>query len=157
MAVRRCQMSRTCCVCMCVYTCVCMYVLMNVCMCACICVRVCVCARARVCAYVCGRVRACVCVYVCGRVRGTYLTKGIYGAWLLFFVSARTNKRHHLHDLCVRVWVRMCVCVRMCVFFRARACMRDHQTRKTKRHTPIKRAPGRHELSCLLSSASLCL
>jgi len=27
--------------------------------------------------------------------RGTYLPKGIYGAWLLFFVSARTNKRHH--------------------------------------------------------------
>jgi hypothetical protein len=25
----------------------------------------------------------------------TYLPKGIYGAWLLFFVSARTNKRHH--------------------------------------------------------------
>ena len=24
-----------------------------------------------------------------------YLPKGIYGAWLLFFVSARTNKRHH--------------------------------------------------------------
>ncbi len=26
---------------------------------------------------------------------GTYLPKGIYGAWLLFFDSARTNKRHH--------------------------------------------------------------
>ena len=26
---------------------------------------------------------------------GTYLPKGIYGAWPLFFVSARTNKRHH--------------------------------------------------------------
>ena len=25
--------------------------------------------------------------------------KGIYGAWLLFFVSARTNKRHHLNPL----------------------------------------------------------
>ena len=25
----------------------------------------------------------------------TYLPQGIYGAWLLFFVSARTNKRHH--------------------------------------------------------------
>jgi len=24
-----------------------------------------------------------------------YLPKGIYGAWILFFVSARTNKRHH--------------------------------------------------------------
>jgi hypothetical protein len=28
---------------------------------------------------------------------GTYLPKGIYGAWLLFFVCARTNKRHHHH------------------------------------------------------------
>jgi len=26
---------------------------------------------------------------------GTYLPKGIYGACLIFFVSARTNKRHH--------------------------------------------------------------
>jgi hypothetical protein len=25
----------------------------------------------------------------------TYLSEGMYGAWLLFFVSARTNKRHH--------------------------------------------------------------
>ncbi len=29
----------------------------------------------------------------------SYLPKGIYGAWLLFFVSARTNKRHHHHHL----------------------------------------------------------
>jgi hypothetical protein len=28
---------------------------------------------------------------------GTYLPQGIYGARLLFFVSARTNKRHHHH------------------------------------------------------------
>ena len=28
----------------------------------------------------------------------TYLPKGIYGAWLLNFVSARTNKRHHHHS-----------------------------------------------------------
>ena len=27
----------------------------------------------------------------------TYLPKGIYGAWLLNFVSARTNRRHHHH------------------------------------------------------------
>ena len=32
------------------------------------------------------------------QVYGTYLPQGIYGARLLFFVSARTNKRHH-HDL----------------------------------------------------------
>ena len=30
---------------------------------------------------------------------GTYLPQGIYGARLLFFVSARTNKRHHHHRL----------------------------------------------------------
>ncbi len=28
---------------------------------------------------------------------GTYLPQGIYGAWVLFFVSTRTNKRHHHH------------------------------------------------------------
>ena len=28
-------------------------------------------------------------------LEGTYLPKGIYGAWLLNYVSARTNKRHH--------------------------------------------------------------
>ncbi len=28
-------------------------------------------------------------------ISGTYLPKGIYGDWLLFFVSARTNKRRH--------------------------------------------------------------
>ncbi len=33
----------------------------------------------------------------------TYLPKGIYGAWLLFFVSARTNKRHH-HHLLAYLW-----------------------------------------------------
>jgi hypothetical protein len=35
---------------------------------------------------------------------GTYLPLGIYGARLLFFVSARTNKRYHHH-------VNVCVCV----------------------------------------------
>ena len=32
-------------------------------------------------------------------IYGTYLPQGIYGARLLFLVSARTNKRHHHHLL----------------------------------------------------------
>jgi hypothetical protein len=32
------------------------------------------------------------------RADTAYLPKGIYGAWLLNFVSARTNKRHHHHS-----------------------------------------------------------
>ena len=39
------------------------------------------------------------------------LPKGIYGTWLLFFVSARTNKRHHHHkrfgDCCGVMWVAL--------------------------------------------------
>jgi hypothetical protein len=29
------------------------------------------------------------------RGHNTYLPQGLYGAWLLFFVSARKNKRNH--------------------------------------------------------------
>jgi hypothetical protein len=39
-----------------------------------------------------------------------YLPQGIYGARLLFFVSARTNKRHHHHKtlvyMCINVFER---------------------------------------------------
>ena len=156
MAVRRCQMSRTCCVCMCVYACVSMYVRMNVCMCACICECVCVRVWARVCVCMCAG--ACVRAYVCmcagACVVSTFLK--VYmelGSYFLFL-------QEQIKDIiCMHLCVCVCVCVfvRTCVCVRARACMRDHQTRKTKRHTHIKRAPGRHELSCLLSSASLCL
>ena len=118
-------------VCMCVHvrTYECVHVCMHLCVC------VCVCARARVCVYVCGRVRASVCVYVCGRVRGTYLPKGIYGAWLLFFVSARTNKRHHLHAFmcaCVCAYVLVCAYVYLCG--RVRACVTTRHAKQKDTH-----------------------
>ena len=54
-------------------------------------------------------------------------------------VHVRTYECVHVcMHLCVRVCVRMCVHVRMWLFVRARACMRDQQTRKTKRHTHKK-------------------
>ena len=37
-----------------------------------------------------------------------YLPQGIYGARLLFFVSARTNKRHHHHLPWAGGWIRSC-------------------------------------------------
>ncbi len=41
---------------------------------------------------------------------GTYLPQGIYGARLLFFVSARTNKRHHV-NMCVLLHCTASFCV----------------------------------------------
>ncbi len=61
----------------------------------------------------------CMCVYYCTLLlrfcnrpdKMSYLPKGIYGAWLLFFVSARTNKRHHHHRAVHLVRERECVYV----------------------------------------------
>ena len=39
---------------------------------------------------------------------------------------------------CVHVCMHLCVRVCVCKYMRARACMRDHQTRKTKSHTHKK-------------------
>ena len=138
MAVRRCQLSRTCCVCICVYACVCMYVRMNVCMCACICVCACVCVRAR--AYVCMFAGACVRAYVCtcaGEcVVRTFLKVYMELGSYFLFLQEQIKDIICMH-LCVRVCVCLCVCARMCVSFRVRACVTTRHA-KTKRHTHKK-------------------
>ena len=84
--------------------------------------------------------RACVCMHVCAC---TYV-------WMCACVHAFVCA---CACMCVCVCVRMCVCAYVCG--RVRACATTRHAKQKDTH--IKRAPGRHKLSCLLSSASLCL
>ena len=111
----------------------------------------------------------CMCVYYCTLLlrfcnrpdKMSYLPKGIYGAWLLFFVSARTNKRRTSSSsrgascACERVCVCVCERERVCVYYKHQTytcwsvCMSIFDVSNAKNTRKVREVNLLLSLSCM--------